>query len=134
MRTVTVAFPGGKKVDAQVEGFTVKTDQRLAHGGEQTAPNPFDYFFVSLATCAGISALDYCQQNNLSTDGLAVTLKAHRHPSQPRYDRIVTEVTLPRGLTETQQKALLAEVEDCTVKRHILTPPRFDLVCIPSDS
>ncbi len=132
MRTFTIDFPGGKKVDARFEGFTVKTDQRLAHGGEQTAPNPFDYFFVSLATCAGISALDYCQQNQLSTEGLAVTLKAHRHPTQPRYDRIVTEVTLPPGLTGEQQKALLAEVEDCTVKRHILTPPAFELVCIPA--
>ncbi len=128
MRTIKVEFPGGKRVDAYFEGFTVKTDQRLEHGGEQTAPNPFDLFFVSLATCAGISALDYCQQNKLPTEGLAVTLHAHRHPVQKRYDRVMIEVTPPEGLTDAQVAALLAEAEDCSVKRHILNPPDFEVV------
>lgn len=128
-RTITVGFPGGKKVDAHFEGFTVHTDQRLTNGGEQTAPNPFDYFFVSMATCAGISVLDYCQKNQLPTEGLAVTLKARRHASEPRYDRIVIEVTPPAGLTEKQVAELLHEADDCTVKRHILQPPEFEVVC-----
>lgn len=131
MRTIKVEFPGGKRVDAHFEGFTVKTDQRLAHGGEQTAANPFDLFFVSLATCAGISALDYCHQHQLPTEGLAVTLNAHRHPVQKRYDRIVIEVTPPEGLTEAQVAGLLAEAEDCSVKRHILNPPDFEVVRKP---
>ncbi len=132
MRTIKVAFPGGKRVDAHFEGFTVHTDQRLAHGGEQTAPNPFDLFFVSLATCAGISALDYCHKHQLPTEGLAVTLHAHRHPVQKRYDRVVIEVTPPEGLTEEQIKGLLAEAQDCSVKRHILSPPAFEVVCTPA--
>lgn len=131
MRTIKVSFPGGKRVDAHFEGFTVKTDQRLAHGGEQTAPNPFDLFFVSLATCAGISALDYCHQHQLPSEGLAVTLHANRDPVRKHYDRVVIEVTPPNGLTEEQVAALLAEAEDCSVKRHILKPPEFEIVRKP---
>ncbi len=131
MRTIKVEFPGGKRVDAHFEGFTVKTDQRLAHGGAQTAPNPFDFFLVSLATCAGISALEYCQQNKLPTEGLAVSLHANRNPVEKRYDRVVIEVTPPEGLTEEQVAALLAEAEDCSVKRHILNPPDFEVARKP---
>lgn len=74
-----MSFPGGKRVDAAFDGFTVQTDQLPQNGGEGTAPQPFDLFFVSLATCAGISALDYCQERGLPTGGLDVTLVARRH-------------------------------------------------------
>ncbi len=129
MKTITVQFPGGKKVDACFEAFTVHTDQRLEHGGDQTAPSPFDLFFVALATCAGIAALDYCHKHKLTADDLAITLRAHRHPVLPRYDRIVLDVTPPRGLSAKQTEELLAEVDGCAVKRHILTPPSFAIVC-----
>jgi len=132
MRTIKVAFPGGKQADAYFEGFTVHTDQRLAHGGAQSGPNPFDLFFASMATCAGISALDYCHKHQLPTEGLAVTLHAHRHPVQPRYDRVVIEVTPPAGLTTKQIADILAEVDNCSVKQHILSPPSFELVCTPA--
>ncbi len=129
MRTVKVNFPGGKKVDARVEGFTVHTDQRLEHGGEQTAPSPFDLFFVSIATCAGISALEFCHKAKLPEAGLEITMHAHRHPVQQRYDRILIEVTPPPGLNAAQTKALLKSTEDCAVRNHMFTPPAFDVVC-----
>ena len=49
-----VTFPGGKKVNAEWNGFVVPTDQPIANGGEETAPTPFEYFLASLASCAGI--------------------------------------------------------------------------------
>ncbi len=131
MKTMTLHFPGGKKVDACFEVFTVHTDQRFQHGGEETAPNPFDLFFVSIATCAGISALEFCQKNEIETKGLDITLKAHRHPVQPRYDRIEIHVTLPEIITPEQTEALLEEINDCSVKRHILKPPEFEIICNP---
>ena len=57
---IMVSFPGGKKVDAHFEGFTVQTDQPTSNGGEGSAPDPFSYFLASLATCAGLHVVAFC--------------------------------------------------------------------------
>ena len=36
-----IIFPGGKRVDANYKGFTIKTDQAIYNGGENSAPAPF---------------------------------------------------------------------------------------------
>ena len=110
--------------------FTVQTDQLPRNGGEGTAPQPFDLFFVSLATCAGISGLDYLQERSLPTEGLGVTLVAERHPREPRYDRVRIEVTIPDPFPGEHVQGLLEEVANCSVKRHILEPPSFEVVPI----
>jgi ribosomal protein S12 methylthiotransferase accessory factor len=43
----------------------VKTDQKERGGGEDSAPAPFDYFLVSLATCAGIYVKVFCDKRLL---------------------------------------------------------------------
>ena len=59
-----VTFPGGKKVDAEYKGFVIRTDQPVHQGGEGTAPAPFDLFLASIATCAGIYVLSFCQNRD----------------------------------------------------------------------
>jgi len=44
-REIKVIFPGGKRVDAEYKGFTIKTDQPDYAGGEGSAPAPFDLFW-----------------------------------------------------------------------------------------
>ena len=48
-----ISFPGGQKVDAQYRGLTIKTDQPVEDGGDESAPTPFSLFLASLGTCAG---------------------------------------------------------------------------------
>ena len=52
-----ITFPGNKKVDAEFNGFTIKTDQPVNQGGVGSAPTPFETFLASLGTCAGIYVL-----------------------------------------------------------------------------
>jgi len=51
---LVISFPGGKRVDAQVGDFTLRTDQPKDHGGDGSAPEPFALFLASIGTCAGI--------------------------------------------------------------------------------
>jgi len=44
---IVVTFPGGKRVDAQVGGHVVRTDQPVQGGGEDSAPTPFALFAAS---------------------------------------------------------------------------------------
>ena len=67
--TMTVGFPGGKRVDASYGGFEIRTDQCVDSGGEGSAPEPYDYFLASLATCAGIYVLGFCQKRDIPYEG-----------------------------------------------------------------
>ena len=127
-KIMDVTFPGNKRVDVSWGEMTVNTDQLKRFGGDETSPQPFDLFFASLASCAGISALAYCTARDLPTEGLAVRLIATRPDGQRRYTRVRIEVTPPVGFPEARVQELLAEAGDCTVKRHVLDPPAFETV------
>ena len=62
---VKVSFPDGKKIDATIGEFTINTDQKKENGGDESAPEPFQLFLASIATCAGIYALNFCQARHI---------------------------------------------------------------------
>ena len=105
---------GGLKVEAQIRGFTVGTDQPLPAGGEGTAPTPFDLFVASIATCGA---------RELSTEGLSLTAEVHKDPDSGRMLGIDLDLELPHGFPERYRTAILRAVDQCTVKRALETPP-----------
>jgi len=130
MKDITVSFPGGKRVNAHYDGRTVETDQSVKNGGEGSAPEPFDLFFVSMATCVGIYVLEFCNSRKLNTDGLGVNLKAERDPEKKLFTPIRIEISLPTDFPEKYQKAILRTANLCTVKKHVMTAPEFDVVLV----
>lgn len=74
---MTISFPGGSRVDASFDGFTVPTDQPVMGGGEGSAPTPFAVFLSSIGTCAGIYVLGFCKQRALPTDGIRIVERIH---------------------------------------------------------
>lgn len=126
-KIIDVTFPGGKRVDAHYNGRTIETDQSVKNGGEGSAPEPFDLFFVSMATCVGIYALEFCNARKLSTENLGVQLVADFNPEVKRYTDIKFILTLPNGFPEKYIKAITKTVNLCTVKKHIMNPPNFEV-------
>jgi hypothetical protein len=49
---IEVYFDGGKKVNAIIQDFTVKTDQPVRGGGDNSAPAPFT-LFLPRSYCIG---------------------------------------------------------------------------------
>lgn len=126
-KDIHVSFPGGKRVDANYDGRVVQTDQSVKNGGEGSAPEPFDLFFVSMATCVGIYVLEFCTARNLDTTDLGVRLISDKDPDEKRFDPIRIQITLPQGFPDKYKKAILRTADLCTVKKHIITPPTFKL-------
>jgi ribosomal protein S12 methylthiotransferase accessory factor len=122
-----VRFPGNKKVTAEFDGFSVATDQPKESGGEGTAPGPFDLFLASLATCAGIFVLSFCQKRGLSTDGLEIRQKAEWDDEKRLATKIRLDIRLPRDFPEKYRDSLIKTAELCTVKRHLSDPPAFEI-------
>ena len=122
-----VTFPGGVRVNATYRGHTVETDQPESAGGTDSALSPFDLFLASIATCAGFYALRFCQQRDLPTTGLGVTLNPVRVPEKKNVDTIEIELRLPEGFPGKYQEAILRAIDQCAVKKHILEPPKFTI-------
>ena len=121
-----VGFPGGKRVDVSFDGFVVRTDQPAEGGGQGSAPAPFDVFLASIAACAGIYALGFCQARGWSTDGLRVVQHVTSDPDTHLPTRVVIAVHPPTGFPEKSLPALLRAVDLCKVKKSIGGPPVFE--------
>jgi len=127
MKDITIKFPGGSRVDAHFDGHVVKTDQSVQHGGEGSAAEPFDLFFVSIATCVGIYVLEFCEARKIDSEGLGVRLRAERDPEKKLFTPIRIEIRLPDGFPEKFKPAIVRVANLCTVKRHIMTAPEFEV-------
>lgn len=124
--TIEVSFPGGQRVDASIREFTIATDQSIKAGGEQSAPQPYDLFLSSIATCAGIFALKFCQSRQLSTEGLALFMDWEMNKTDPSDTQMTLRLVLPEGFPEKYHAGILKAMDLCAVKRTIEQPPRFE--------
>ncbi|HEX2695673.1 MAG TPA: OsmC family protein [Acidobacteriota bacterium] len=130
---IKVVFGGGQKVDAEVHGRVIRTDQPVRDGGEGTAPSPFDLFLASLATCAGYYALAFCIGRGIPTEGLAVSLVTEKETGAKTIGRMTIRLGLPRGFPEKYREAIVKAVDACAVKAHINNPPAFEVVVSPAE-
>jgi len=126
-REMRVTFPGGSRVDAEYKGFLIKTDQPVYQGGEGSAPAPFDLFLASIATCAGIYVLFFCQKREISTEKAAVVMKTERNPETKMIDKIFIKIQLPPEFPEKYKMAVIKAVDRCSVTEHMLKPPAFEV-------
>jgi putative redox protein len=127
MATMTVSFPGGKRVDAEYGGFTIRTDQSPKGGGEGSAPQPFDLFLASIATCAGIYVKGYCDARGIPAENLGLEMHIEHDHEQHRVGKLVLDIKLPQDFPEKHRDAVIRAADLCAVKKHILNPPAFEI-------
>ena len=122
-----MSFPGGLKVDADYKGFTVKSDQPEGEGGDNSAPSPFDLFFCSIGTCAGFYVLSFCRERDIPTDNIRVVLSTVRNSETRMVTDVNIDIQLPADFKEKYVNAVKASADKCTVKKHVLKPPAFNI-------
>jgi putative redox protein len=130
---IKVVFSGGLKVDAEVHGHVIRTDQPVRDGGEGAAPSPFDLFLASLATCAGYYALAFCIGRGIATGGLSVSLVTEKESGAKTIGRMTIRIGLPAGFPDKYREAIGKAVDACAVKAHINNPPVFEVVVGPAE-
>ena len=126
-----ITFPGGVRVDAELEGRRIQTDQPASAGGTGSAPEPFALFAASLGTCAGFYVLRFCQARELPTQGLAIRQRLRF--DEGRLTEVQLDVELPEGFPEKYREALVRAAEGCKVKKAIEAQPRFVVRSIPAE-
>jgi len=127
---ITITFPGGKKVNAELNGMVIPTDQPKLQGGDGSAPSPYQHFLASIGTCAGIYVLSFCKERNIPTDGITLTERleyATTPEGKQVLDTIAMDINVPPDFPEKYHNALIKVADQCAVKKAILHPPKFSI-------
>ena len=126
-QALQVTFPGGLAVQSDYRGHTILTDQPQRFGGADSGPAPFDLFLASIATCAGFYAAQFARARDLPTEGLEVSLEPVKSEDGKRIGLLRLVVKLPSGFPDKYRTALEKAIDQCAVKRHIVSPPQFSI-------
>lgn len=129
----TITFPGNKKVNAEINGMVIATDQPAAQGGDGSAPSPYLLFLASLGTCAGIYVLSFCRERGIPTDRISLTqrLEYIQTPEgRQQLDTIAIDINVPPDFPEKYRSALVRVADQCAVKKTILHPPKFAITTV----
>lgn len=125
---IRVGFSGGKRVDASVGERVIHTDQSVKNGGEGSAPEPFHLFLASLAACAGVYVLGFCQARGISMDGIELVQHHEYDPETGRLADVRVDIRVPADFPEKYLAPLERVAAKCAVKRVIDAPPNFSIV------
>jgi ribosomal protein S12 methylthiotransferase accessory factor len=117
-----VSFPGGKQVTASYNGFAINTDQSIKRGGQASAPEPYDLFLASLATCAGIYVLSFCENRGISHEGVRLEQSWERS-KEGKIVTIKIDIKVPPSFPEKYHQALVRAASQCAVKKTFENPP-----------
>ncbi len=128
---IEVFFEDGMKVNARIGNHIIKTDQRADGGGDDTAPEPFDYFLSSLATCAGIYVKVFCDRRGIDPSEIKLIQKHIRDDATHKISSINLEIILPDNFPEKYRNAVLSAANQCTVKKLIADPPSINVSLLP---
>ncbi|HSN89968.1 MAG TPA: OsmC family protein [Anaeromyxobacteraceae bacterium] len=122
-----VTFPGGKRVDTEIGGHVIRTDQPASGGGENTAPAPFSLFLASIGTCAGIYVVGFCQKRDLPTAGIRIVQRNHFDPQTGALAGVDLDIEVPPSFPDKYHEALVRVADQCAVKKAIQLQPRFEV-------
>jgi putative redox protein len=116
---IEIYFDGKKKVNAIIDGFTVKTDQPVQSGGENSAPTPFSMFLASLGTCAGIYVKGFCDQRGIDSRDIRISMDDIYDPVQKMIVKFIMVIHVPADFPEQYESAVIKTASLCAVKRHL---------------
>lgn len=125
---IEINFEEKKKVNANINGMIVKTDQPIGSGGDGSAPAPFDLFLASIGTCAGIYVKSFCDQRNIPTDKIKLTQEMVYDNDSHLFTNIKLEIHLPVDFPEKYKEAVINAANLCAVKRHLHNPPEIEVI------
>ena len=97
---IQVSFAGGKRINAQIGGHTIYTDQSLDEGGQNSAPSPLQLCLASMGTCAAVYVLAYLESRDLPSQGVRLTQNQVFDEKLHRITEVTMDIQLPPEIPE----------------------------------
>ncbi len=130
---VSVSFPGGKRVSAQIGPHTIETDQPPERGGTESAPTPFQLFLASIGTCAGYYTLSFCEKRGIPMDRVQLVQHNDVGESGRLLSKVRVEIRVPADFPEEHRRAVAQIASQCSVKQSIAARPEFTVETTVAD-
>ena len=124
---IDVSLLKGQKLQASFGKHVIMSDQSISAGGDESQPEPFDYFAASMPLCAAFFIRKFCESRGISTEGISLSQEHHTIGEDKFHKHFAIKVSLPEAFPEKYKKALLAAANTCTVKKVIQAMPEFDI-------
>lgn len=120
--TVISERDGKYRQHAIFDGFEdLFVDAPRIVGGEESAPDPHDYFDLSLAACKSITAQMYAYRKGWPLDGVTATVSRDERDERNGVYRLDIALSF-RGDLNDVQRARLTEISDrCPIHRLMTT-------------
>ncbi len=122
-----ITFTGNKKVEAHFRGFTLKSDQPAADGGDNAAPSPLEIFLASIGMCAGFYIVAFCQSRSIPTDNITMTQTVMRNDKTSMVEKFNIGIILPPDFPEKYKAAVVKAAQSCSVKKFLDAPPEIQI-------
>ena len=102
----------------EIEGFEdLHADVPKALGGEESAPDPHDYFDLSLGACKAITAQMYAKRKQWPLEGISVRVNRDDSEEQKGTYRLEVVMTF-HGIEDPAQRKRLEAISDkCPIHR-----------------
>jgi putative redox protein len=103
----------------------------VKYGGENSAPSPYDHFLASIGTCIGFYVHRFCEKWNIPTEKISLAECIEHGKTKDGKDfieKIVFEIIVPPDFPEKYYSALIKVADQCSVKKSILNPPKFEVI------
>jgi ribosomal protein S12 methylthiotransferase accessory factor len=123
-KEIVVRLTGGRRVEAELDGHRVLTDQARSNGGEDTAPSPFQVFLASLGACAGIFVQGFCARRGIPFEDIKL-IERPTYGTNGALESVEFELQLPPDFPRNYEEAVLRVIDQCSVRRTLQSPPMF---------
>ena len=119
-----IGFHGSKKVETRFKGanITVGSDNE-----NEPSLEPLDLFFVSLGLCAGKYVMEFCRTRDIPYEDTKIILSTQWDENKRMHTHVLIQIQLPQEFPVKYKKAIIRAVDLCSVKKHIFTPPIFEV-------
>jgi putative redox protein len=120
----TAVWRGGYKSDLAGRGHSLRSDEPLSAGGEDTGPMPTELLTAAMASCFCAAVAWAAGKRRVELPDLEVDVQAQRAGQEPRYGRYEVWV---RSSLPAEQLAPLVELASryCWVSNTLRDPPEI---------
>jgi uncharacterized OsmC-like protein len=121
MAKIVTNYKGEMLFESVIGNHTITIDVPTSMGGDDRGPMPPQLFVASLGSCIGAFVAQYCENNGIDDEGMAVEIEFEKAADPTRLVDLKATVKLPNGDCEKRVKAIERVAEHCPVHSTIST-------------